>query len=102
MSTAFKGLQGKAKTRYSLEDALAISEYDTLLDEIDTAKGQFLGELNKALGMSIFDLLKDPKRAQTLPLLQLEDQDITTRPDCDPQWINELISVADISAHDRL
>jgi hypothetical protein len=77
---------------------LTISDVNALLDEIDAAKGRFLRQLNKALGMSIFELLKDPNRAQSLPLLQLKDQDITTRADCDPQWINELISMSDISA----
>lgn len=102
MSTPFQGLPGKAKTGHSFEEALAISEYDTLLDEIETAKGHFLRQLNKALDMSLFDLLNDPKRAQDLPLLQLTDQDIERRADCDPQWINELKSMSDISAHDKL
>jgi hypothetical protein len=48
--------------------------------------------------MSLFDLLKDPSRAQNLPLLQLKEQDFTTRADCDPQWINELTSMFDRSA----
>ena len=77
-----------------------VSEYNALLDEIDAAKGRFLRQLNKALCASLFDLLKDPNRAQKLPLLQLEGQDIMTRVDCDPQRINELISLSDIPAQD--
>lgn len=79
---------------------MIVSEYDALLDEIDTAKGRFLRQLNKALGASLFDLLKDPSRAQSLPLLQLRDQDIMTRADCDPQWIGELTSLPDTPAQD--
>jgi hypothetical protein len=75
---------------------LAVSEYTTLLDEIDATKGRFLRQLNKALGMSLFDILKDPTRAKSLPLLQLTEHDITTRADCDPQWIDELTSMSDI------
>jgi hypothetical protein len=93
VSIAFERLQGRAKT------ATAISEYSTLLDEIDAAKGRFLRQLNKALGMSLFDLLKDPNRPQNLHFLQLKDQDIIIRPGCDPQWINKLTSMSDISVH---
>jgi hypothetical protein len=92
------GHRGELKKSYSFEEALAVSEYNTLLDEIDAAKGRFLRQLNKALGMRLFDLLKDPNRAQSLPLLQLKDQDIIARADCDPQWINELTSMSDIPA----
>jgi hypothetical protein len=60
------------------------------LDAIEREKGQHLRQLDKALGMNLFDLLKDPKRAQDLPLLQLTEQEIITRADKDPQWINAL------------
>jgi hypothetical protein len=67
-----------------------VSEQTILLDEIDRAKGRFLRQLNKAVGGSLFDLLKDSTSARGLPLLRLDDQNIMSRPDCDPQWVNEL------------
>ena len=95
MSTTFAGPSQKAND-FSFEEVLIGSEYNDLLAELDAEKGQFLRQLNKAIGASLFDLLKDPTRAQKFPLLQLEDQEITTRMDCDPQWIKELI--CDVSA----
>jgi hypothetical protein len=74
----------------SFEDILTVSEYTILLDEIDAVKGRFLRQLNKAVGGGLFDLLKDSTSARGLPLLRLGDQDIMFRPDCDPQWVNEL------------
>jgi hypothetical protein len=48
--------------------------------------------------MTLSNLPKDPNRAQSFPLLHLEEQDFQTRADCEPQWINELTSMFDRSA----
>jgi len=57
--------------------------------EIESLKGRFLRQLNKALGDGLFDLLEDPSRAQGLPLLEMDTHDIMTRADCDQKWIDE-------------
>jgi hypothetical protein len=75
---------------YSFEKTLTNLEYAALLDEIESTKGRFLRHLNKELGGDLFGFLKDSSRAGSLPLLQLDDQEIMKRPDCDPQWVQAL------------
>jgi hypothetical protein len=66
-----------------------VSEHAALLDEIESLKGRFLRQLNKALGGGLFDLLEDSSRARDLPFLKLDDHDIISRLDCDQKWIDE-------------
>lgn len=66
-----------------------MSERAALLNEIESLKGRFLRQLNKVLGVGLFDLLEDSTRAQGLRLLELDDHDIMTRPDCDQKWIDD-------------
>ncbi|KAK4934893.1 hypothetical protein LTR10_023945 [Elasticomyces elasticus] len=58
-----------------------------LLDEIDGSKGEFLRQVDHALGGSLFELLADKSRAQALPLLQSDENEIMERPDCHPSWV---------------
>lgn len=95
MSTTFAQPSQNADG-FSFEEVLISSEYNDLLAELDSEKGQFLRQLNRADGGSLFDMLKDPTRAQKLPLLQLEDQEIRTREDCGQQWIDELTIMSNI------
>ncbi|KIW35837.1 uncharacterized protein PV06_11830, partial [Exophiala oligosperma] len=74
------------------EETLTAPEHVALLNAVDTEKGRFLRQLDRALGGSLFELLQDPSRAETLPLLKLDDEEIMTRPDCDPRWVVELTS----------
>jgi hypothetical protein len=81
---------GVATDIYSFEDTLTILEYKALLDQIESTKGRFLRHLDSELGGDLFGFLKDSSRAGSLPLLRLDDQEIMTRPDCDPQWVQAL------------
>jgi hypothetical protein len=74
----------------SFEEILSVSEHMALLNAVDTEKGRFLRQLDHALGGRLFELLQDPSRVRNLPLLKLDDEEMTARPDCDPRWIVEL------------
>jgi len=74
----------------SFEQSLTGPEYTALLNQVDTEKGRFLRQLDHALGGRLFELLQDPSRVQNLPLLELDDEEMAARPDCDPRWIVEL------------
>lgn len=47
--------------------------------------------------MSLFDIFKDRSQAQSLPLLQLTEHDISTRADSNPRWIDDLTIISDVS-----
>lgn len=79
-----------ATNTYRFEEGLSTSASSALLNAVDTEKGRFLLQLDRALGGSQFDLLQDSNRVQGFPLLQLDDRVIMARPDCDPRWIEEL------------
>jgi hypothetical protein len=72
------------------EGGLSVSESNALLNVVDIEKGHFLRQLDFALGNSLFKGLQDSNRVQNCPLLGLDDRHIMPRPDCDPQWIEEL------------
>jgi len=54
------------------EGGLSVSESDALLNVVDIEKGHFLRQLDSALGVSLFELLQDPNRVQSFPLLELD------------------------------
>jgi hypothetical protein len=64
-------------------------EYEALLDEIDRTKGEFLRDLNKAVG-STFEFVNDFNRTKNLPLLQMDDQAISMIPECAKEWVEML------------
>ena len=68
-----------------------------LLNAVDTEKGRFLRQVDRAVGGGLFELLADTNRVQRLPLLNLDDEEIMARSDCDPQGCG-----ADLSATWRL
>lgn len=72
------------------EGGLSAFESNSLLNAVDIEEGQFLRQLDSALGASLFEVLQDSNRMQNCPLLGLDNQVIMARPDCDPQWIGEL------------
>ncbi|KAK7932780.1 hypothetical protein LTR80_011708 [Exophiala xenobiotica] len=74
----------------TFEEMLSVSEHTMLLNAVDTEKGRFLRQVDRAVGGGLFELLADTNRAQRLPLLKLDDEEIMARSDCDPQWVVEL------------
>ena len=72
------------------EEVLTVTEVSSLLDELDNTKGNFLRQVDNALGGSLFELLADKSRVEGLPLLRSDDQDIVERPDCDPRWVKDM------------
>ncbi|KAK5332270.1 hypothetical protein LTR98_011596, partial [Exophiala xenobiotica] len=72
------------------EEMLSVSEHTMLLNAVDTEKGRFLRQVDRAVGGGLFELLADTNRVQRLPLLKLDDEEIMARSDCDPQWVVEL------------
>ena len=68
---------------------MAKVEYEALLDEIDRTKGEFLRDLNKAVG-STFEFVSDISRTKNLPLLQMDDQAISMIPECAKEWVEML------------
>ncbi|KAK4934415.1 hypothetical protein LTR10_024316 [Elasticomyces elasticus] len=74
----------------TFEEMLSVSEHTMLLNAVDTEKGRFLRQVDRAVGGGLFELLADTNRVQRLPLLNLDDEEIMARSDCDPQWVVEL------------
>ncbi|KAK5219752.1 hypothetical protein LTR47_011440 [Exophiala xenobiotica] len=74
----------------TFEEMLSVSEHTMLLNAVDTEKGRFLRQVDRAVGGGLFELLADTNRVQRLPLLKLDDEEIMARSDCDPQWVVEL------------
>ena len=68
---------------------MANVEYEALLDEIDRTKGEFLRDLNKAVG-STFEFVNDINRTKNLPWLQMGDQAISMIPECAKEWLEML------------
>lgn len=56
-------------------------ESNSLLNAVDIQKGQFLQQLDSALGASLFEVLQDSNRTQHCPLLGLDDRVIRARPE---------------------
>ena len=75
---------------------MAKVEYEALLDEIDRTKGEFLRDLNKAVG-STFEFVSDISRTKNLPLLQMDDQAISMIPECAKEWVEMLKCQVDLS-----